>query len=145
MRGDRGRVTPVRATRFGVVGAMKLVVLGAGGMGRYAARTAAAFDFVEDMLVGDLDGRGAARLADALGTKTRSAAVDVTDEAGLVRALSGADVVLNTVGPLFRLGPPVLRAAIRARCHYLDINDEGSRPRPCWRWPTTRGLRASPR
>ena len=28
------------------------------------------------------------------------------------------------VGPFFRLGPPVLRAAIRARCHYLDINDD---------------------
>jgi len=93
-------------------------------MGRYAARTAAAFDFVEDILVGDLDGPGAARLADALGRKARSAAVDVTDEAGLVRVLSGADVVLNTVGPFFRLGPPVLRAAIRARCHYLDINDD---------------------
>jgi saccharopine dehydrogenase-like NADP-dependent oxidoreductase len=93
-------------------------------MGRYAARTAAAFDFVEGMLVGDLDGLAAARLADALGAKARSAAIDVTDEARLVRVLSDADVVLNTVGPFFRLGPPVLRAAIQARCHYLDINDD---------------------
>jgi saccharopine dehydrogenase-like NADP-dependent oxidoreductase len=93
-------------------------------MGRYAARTAAAFDFVDDVLVGDLDGAAAARLADALGAKARSAAIDVTDEAGLVRMLSNADVVLNTVGPFFRLGPPVLRAAIQARCHYLDINDD---------------------
>jgi hypothetical protein len=92
-------------------------------MGRYAARTAAGFDFVEDMLVGDLTGAAAARLADALGAKARSAAIDVTDAKGLVRMLSDADVVLNTVGPFFRLGPPVLRAAIQARC-YLDINDD---------------------
>lgn len=103
---------------------MRLVVLGAGGMGRYAARTAAGFDFVEDMLVGDLDGAAAARLAGALGGRVRSAAIDVTDEAGLVRVFSDADAILNTVGPFFRLGPPVLRAAIRARCHYLDINDD---------------------
>jgi len=103
---------------------MRLLVLGAGGMGRYAARTAAAFDFVEDVLIGDLDGPAAARLADALGSKARSAAIDVTDESALRVLLSGVDVVLNTVGPFYRLGPPVLRAAIRARCHYLDINDD---------------------
>lgn len=32
--------------------------------------------------------------------------------------------MLNTVGPFFRLGPPVLRAAIDAGTHYLDINDD---------------------
>lgn len=103
---------------------MRLAVLGAGGMGRYAARTAATFDFVDDLLVGDLDGAAGARLAATIGAKARSVPVNVTDEAALVRVLSGVDAVLNTVGPFYRLGPPVLRAAIRARCHYLDINDD---------------------
>ncbi|MBW1879096.1 MAG: saccharopine dehydrogenase NADP-binding domain-containing protein, partial [Deltaproteobacteria bacterium] len=40
------------------------------------------------------------------------------------RLLSEADVVVNTVGPYFRFGVPVLRAAIEAGCHYLDICDD---------------------
>jgi len=103
---------------------MKVVALGAGGMGRYAARTAVGFDFVEELTVADLDAAAATRLAEALGTKARAAALDITDEAALLRLFSGAGAVLNTVGPFFRLGPPVLRAAIRAGCHYLDINDD---------------------
>ncbi|KPK15531.1 MAG: hypothetical protein AMJ62_08840 [Myxococcales bacterium SG8_38] len=103
---------------------MKAVVLGAGGMGRYAARTAAAQDFIEELVVGDLDGGAAGALAGRLGNKARGAAVDVLNEKSLLDLLAGADAVLNTVGPFFRLGPPVLRAAVRAGVHYLDINDD---------------------
>lgn len=103
---------------------MKVVVLGAGGMGRYAARTAAGFDFVDELVVADLDATAAARLAEELGAGARGVRVDVTDEADLATLLRGAGAVLNTVGPFFRLGPPVLRAAIAARCQYLDINDD---------------------
>lgn len=103
---------------------MKAVVLGAGGMGRYAAQTAVAQDFIEELVVGDLDGGAADALAGGLGKKARGAAVDVLNEKSLLDLFSGADAVLNTVGPFFRLGPPVLRAAVRAGVHYLDINDD---------------------
>ena len=103
---------------------MKVIALGAGGMGRYAARTAASLDFVSELVVADLDLAAASRFAEDLGPKARATGIDVTDPSGLVRLLSGAGAVLNTVGPFFRLGPPVLRAAIRAGCHYFDINDD---------------------
>jgi saccharopine dehydrogenase-like NADP-dependent oxidoreductase len=103
---------------------MRVVVLGAGGMGAYAARTAATFDFVHELVIGDLDTRAAGRLAAGLRPKARGVRADVTDEPALVSLLGGAAAVLNTVGPFFRLGPPVLRAAIRAGCHYFDINDD---------------------
>jgi saccharopine dehydrogenase-like NADP-dependent oxidoreductase len=103
---------------------MKVVVLGAGGMGRYAARTAAGFDFVEELVVADLDVAAATRLAEELGAEVRGLRADVTDHADLTALLGGAGAVLNTVGPFFRLGPPVLRAAIDVGCHYLDINDD---------------------
>jgi saccharopine dehydrogenase-like NADP-dependent oxidoreductase len=93
-------------------------------MGRYAAKTAVSFDFVERLTVADLDARAAERLASTLGAKAGAAGIDVTDAVSLERLLAGTDAVLNTVGPFFRFGPPVLRAAIRARCHYLDINDD---------------------
>jgi saccharopine dehydrogenase-like NADP-dependent oxidoreductase len=112
---------------------MKVIALGAGGMGRHAAETAVGFDFVDELVVADLDAAAAARLAGTLGPKARSARIDVTDEAALCRLLAGAGAVLNTVGPFFRLGPPVLRAAIRAGCHYLDINDD---------WESTEAMRA---
>jgi len=103
---------------------MKVIVLGAGGMGRYAARTAVDFDFIEELVVADLDEAAASSFAAELGSKARGVRVDVTDDADLARVMEGASAVLNTVGPFFRLGPPVLRAAITAGCHYLDINDD---------------------
>jgi saccharopine dehydrogenase-like NADP-dependent oxidoreductase len=103
---------------------MKVVVLGSGGMGRYAANTAVSFDFVEELVVADLDAAAAERLASTLGPKARAVKVDVTDAPALESVLTGAGAVLNTVGPFFRFGPPVLHAAIRTRVHYLDINDD---------------------
>ena len=103
---------------------MRVIVLGAGGMGRYAARTAIDFDFTDELVVADLDESAALSFADELGRKARGVRVDVTDPADLARVLDGATAVLNTVGPFFRLGPPVLRAAIDTGVHYLDINDD---------------------
>jgi saccharopine dehydrogenase-like NADP-dependent oxidoreductase len=103
---------------------MKIVALGAGGMGRYAGRTAASFDFVDEIVVGDLNEAAAKSFANSLGKKARPMRVDVTDPASLDIALAGADAVLNSVGPFYRLGPPVLEAAIRNRVHYLDLNDD---------------------
>lgn len=103
---------------------MKVVTLGAGGMGLYAAKTAAELDFVDELVVGDLDGRAADVLAARLGPKASGAAVDVQNARAMSELFAGATAVLNTVGPFFRLGPPVLRAAIAAGVHYLDINDD---------------------
>jgi len=109
---------------------MKAVVLGgAGDMGRTAVRTAAAFGLLEELVVADLDEAGAQALATELRaegapTLVRGARVDVTDAAGLREFLAPFDVVLNTTGPFYRFGVPVLEAAIDARCHYLDICDD---------------------
>jgi len=104
---------------------MKVIALGGtGGMGRYAARTAAGFDFVDQVVVADRDGAAAERFAEELGEKAESAAVDVTDTARLKQVVSRGDVVLNTVGPFFRFGAPILRAVIETGRHYLDICDD---------------------
>ncbi len=103
---------------------MKVVSLGAGGMGTYAAKTAAELDFVHELVIGDIDGDAADALAARLGPKARGASVDVKNTKAMSELFSGATAVLNTVGPFYRLGPPVLRAAIEAGVHYLDINDD---------------------
>lgn len=104
---------------------MRVIVLGGnGGMGRYAVRTAVSLGFVDEVVVADLDGEAASRFATLCGPKASGAAIDARDEAAMTRVFSGFDAVLNTVGPFFRMGPPVLRAAIRAKVHYFDINDD---------------------
>jgi len=104
---------------------MKVVALGGcGGMGRYAVRTVLNFDFVDKLVIADQDGERARQFAQECGPKASAAEVDVEDSAKLVALLSEADVVLATVGPYFRLGLPVLRAAIETGCDYFDINDD---------------------
>lgn len=106
---------------------MRVLALGgAGAMGRAAVRAVAelpgAADLV-DITVADRDLAAAERLAAAI-PGARTDHVDVTDDARLHRLLDRADVVLNTVGPYYRFGPAVLRAAIRAGTHYLDLCDD---------------------
>jgi saccharopine dehydrogenase-like NADP-dependent oxidoreductase len=101
-----------------------LALGGAGGMGRHACRVAASLDRVDDLAVTDLDEARAAAFAASIGPPARSFRLDVTDEASLLTALGAADVVINTTGPFFRFGVPVLRAAIAAGCNYLDICDD---------------------
>lgn len=104
---------------------IRVVALGGcGGMGQFAVRTAIDFDFVDEIVIADRDERRAREFAEKCGTKASSVAVDVMDETALANTLVGADVVMTTVGPYYRFGLPVLRAAIRAGCHYLDINDD---------------------
>jgi saccharopine dehydrogenase-like NADP-dependent oxidoreductase len=104
---------------------MKVLALGGcGGMGRWAARTAADMKEVEQLVVADLNGGAAAAFAGTLGPKAKGMALDVTNRDALDAALRGTDAVLNTVGPFYRFGTLVLQAAIRAKCHYLDICDD---------------------
>ena len=104
---------------------MKVLALGGcGGMGRYAVRTALTYDFVERIVVADLDGERAAAFAADCGEKASAAQIDVTDGTALRALMADANVVMNTVGPFYRLGVPVLQAAIESGTHYMDINDD---------------------
>jgi short subunit dehydrogenase-like uncharacterized protein len=76
-----------------------------------------------------LIGRDKARLdtaAEAAGSagsaEVRVAALD--DPGALTAALAGCDVVINCAGPFVLWGGPVIRAALDAGCHYVDISGE---------------------
>jgi len=51
-------------------------------------------------------------------------AVPLEDEAALASALSGVAFVLHCAGPFSHTWSPMVRACLRAGCHYLDINGE---------------------
>ncbi|WP_194834833.1 saccharopine dehydrogenase family protein [Nocardia sp. XZ_19_369] len=107
---------------------MRVLALGgAGAMGSVAVRTAAGLPGVQEIIVADRDVVAAQDVVDRLsgsGAELRASRVDVTDRAALYAALREVDVVLNTVGPYYRFGLTVLRAAIDTGTHYLDICDD---------------------
>ena len=103
---------------------MKVLLLGAGSMGRWVAQTAAAFPRISRLTIADRHLPAARDLAAQCGPKAGAMGLDVEDIGALRAALQGHQVVLNCVGPYYRFGLPVLEAAIGAGCHYLDLCDD---------------------
>ena len=101
-----------------------LALGGCGDMGRFAVQTALDFDFIDRIIIADLNKNSAENFARQCGSKTGFAQIDVENKKDLLDLLAGTDVVLNTVGPYYRFGVRVLEACIEAGCHYLDINDD---------------------
>ncbi|HEX6754487.1 MAG TPA: saccharopine dehydrogenase C-terminal domain-containing protein [Mycobacteriales bacterium] len=110
---------------------MRVLVVGAGGVGSAAARIAARRGFVDGLVLADVDGVRAARAAAATGDeRVGSATVDASDTDAL-RALirtTRADAVLNATDPRFVL--PVFTACLHAGVTYLDMAMSLSRPHP---------------
>ncbi len=104
----------------------RIVVLGgAGGVGQMAVRGLTVFDTFDEIVVADLGLEAASTVVEEIGDKRLSAAVfDASDPASLATLLAGADVALNCVGPFYRFGPPILKAAIEAGVNYVDVCDD---------------------
>jgi saccharopine dehydrogenase-like NADP-dependent oxidoreductase len=98
-------------------------------MGRAAVRVAAGFDFLDTIVVADLDGgaaeRAVAKFSEGARAGTLEArSVDASDPGALRELFAAADVVLNTSGPFYRLGVGIVEAAIDTGTHLLDICDD---------------------
>jgi len=50
--------------------------------------------------------------------------VDVTNQQQLLDAMSGHNLVVNTVGPFSKYGIPVMKATIESKVNYIDICDD---------------------
>ena len=99
---------------------MRVVVVGAGGVGAAAAAIAARRDFAERLVLADVDLARAQRAA-AVDDRFDAVQLDASD-AGAVSDLlrtEKADAVLNACDPRFNL--PLLAAALDARVTYLDM------------------------
>jgi saccharopine dehydrogenase-like NADP-dependent oxidoreductase len=111
---------------------MRVLVVGAGGVGGAVAAIAARRDFVEHLVLADVDEERARRVVDAQGDRSRFTAVraDASD-AVAVAALAAehrVDALLNACDP--RFNPPVFQAAFDARVTYLDMAMTLSSPHP---------------
>ncbi|MBI1379275.1 MAG: ATP-binding protein [Frankiales bacterium] len=110
---------------------MRVLCVGAGGVGSSAALIAARRDFVDTWVVADYDlGRAEALVARLDDPRFVAAQVDAGDAdavAALVRA-HGATHVLNAVDPRFVL--PIFDGAFAAGADYLDTAMSLSSPHP---------------
>jgi len=104
---------------------MKVLALGgSGGMGRFAVETSMDFENVDEITVADINADAAIAFAASMNEKVKGIGLDVTNIGELKSVMKEADVVINTVGPFFKYGPPILEAALESDCDYLDINDD---------------------
>jgi hypothetical protein len=110
---------------------VRVLVVGAGGVGAAVARIAARREFVESLVLADIDPDRAARAAAAAGSERVSAtSIDASDIDAVVSlaVASRADAVLNATDPRFVL--PVFTGCLRAGVTYLDMAMSLSRPHP---------------
>ncbi len=103
-----------------------MVVLGgAGGMGSVAVKDLALNGAFDDIVIADANEEAAKQLVSEIGNHNVSVAqIDVSNEAALTQLLEDATVVLNFIGPFYKFGPIVIRAAIKTNTHYVDICDD---------------------
>ncbi|MCU1393145.1 MAG: Saccharopine dehydrogenase [Ilumatobacteraceae bacterium] len=110
---------------------MRVLVVGAGGVGAAFASIAARRPIFTDIVLADIDGNRAGRAAQMAKsdrvTSTRVDASDRTDIVELARTMR-ADIIVNACDP--RLNPPIFDAAFAAGCHYLDMAMHMSSPHP---------------
>jgi saccharopine dehydrogenase-like NADP-dependent oxidoreductase len=110
---------------------VRVLVIGAGGVGASVAPIAARRHFFERMTFADVDRRRAQAVVDRHGDGRFAAAeldASDTEEVGALARAEGADVILNAVDP--RFVPPIFAAARRTGCTYLDMAMTLSEPHP---------------
>jgi saccharopine dehydrogenase (NAD+, L-lysine forming) len=110
---------------------MRILVIGAGGVGAAVAAIARRRDFFERMVLADLSpDRAKAAVAGLDDGRFGSIALDASDRAAIVELARAerADAILNACDPW--LNPPIFEAALEAGCNYLDMAMTLSRPHP---------------
>ena len=111
---------------------MRILVLGAGGVGSALAAIAARRNFFDHLVLADVDGARAKRAVDATGDPGRivSAQIDASDRATIVRLarLHRIDVIVNACDT--RFNHSIFDAAFQTGAHYIDMAMHPSTPHP---------------
>lgn len=110
---------------------MRVLLVGAGGVGGSIALIAARRDFFELMVVADFDAARAAQVAESTGDERFvPAQIDASDTPAVAALLMAhrCDVLMNATDPRFVM--PLFRAALVGGANYLDMAMSLSRPHP---------------
>ncbi|MFG2393552.1 saccharopine dehydrogenase family protein [Streptomyces lavendulae] len=112
---------------------MRVLLVGAGGVGTAITRIAARREFFDLFVVADYDLARAEAAVAALGEaggRFHARRVDASDQAAVAALLTEerCDVLLNATDPRFVM--PLFEAALAADSHYVDMAMSLSRPNP---------------
>ncbi|MFJ3876941.1 saccharopine dehydrogenase family protein [Streptomyces sp. NPDC090077] len=112
---------------------MRVLLVGAGGVGTAITRIAARRNFFDRFVVADYDPARAEAAVTALGEaggRFHARRIDASDQAAVTALLTeeGCDVLLNATDPRFVM--PLFEAALAAGSHYVDMAMSLSRPHP---------------
>ena len=112
---------------------MRVLLVGAGGVGTAITRIAARRPFLDHMVVADYDLSRAEAAVTALGdagARFSAARVDASDQAAVTALLAEqhCEVLLNATDPRFVM--PLFQAALAGGAHYLDMAMSLSHPHP---------------
>ena len=104
---------------------MKILAIGGcGSMGRYAIKAAQNFSSVDQIIIADINKESAESFAASLNEKVSAIQLDASDSNALKQAMNDINIVVNTCGPYFKFGAPILKASIASGCNYIDICDD---------------------
>lgn len=104
---------------------MKVIVLGgAAFMAQPAIHYLLEKEYVQQIVLADLNVERVQRLSEQLGPKVSAVQMNITDRLQMQEVVKGANLVMNFVGPYFRFGTNALEAAIEAGVNYIDICDD---------------------
>ena len=105
---------------------MKILVLGGcGRVGKIAVGELVKSSSVSAIVVSDIDIERAGQFCRDLGSdKLCALQLNADDHEAMVATMQNADLVCSFVGPYYRYGTQILRAAIEAQCDFLDVNDD---------------------
>jgi saccharopine dehydrogenase (NAD+, L-lysine-forming) len=110
---------------------VRILILGAGGVGTAAALIAARRDFPSHVVIADYDLSRAEKAVQATGDRRFTAArLDASDRSAIEALITEqrVDIVLGATDPRFTM--PIFRAALSSGVHYLDMAMSLSKPHP---------------
>lgn len=89
-------------------------------------------DRIDKIIIGgrDLD-KAKKAVADIGSSKGSAQRIDISNHKELVEAIKNVDLVMNYIGPYYRWGTTVLKAAIEAKKSYIDIDDDSESTLQC--------------
>jgi len=93
-------------------------------MGRFAVRSLINHEKIEKIFVADINAPSAKNFASDFDNRVEGLELDINDNVALMHEMSKVDIVVNTTGPFFKFGLPILNAAIKTNTHYFDICDD---------------------